>query len=177
MTKPDSISHQSDETYHTIALAMINACSIVINHYRNTTVRIKQTDIAISIGKGFDTHFQCFENQKTKQEKYVITFGINAIIDKLNPHQSKITWTTTEEISSGRYMEGNLSPLNIIVHTVMHECAHLIRYASQPNSINDNGHDNEFHKTLAMMYYHNMDKVISRELTATQQLADFFGII
>lgn len=85
---------------------------------------------------------------KQLSQGYVITYGRQMVGDKFSAEDCQ-GWLTGREIMERGYFDGQLSPVNLLTHTLCHEFAHILQFLGEPGRrINQRSHTARFYREL-----------------------------
>lgn len=110
--------------YRAIARLMCDTTDQVLwSHYRD---QLRQTRprayLECRTGAGRAT----YHRYDHRNQHHLITYGTRMVMAKHNP-ETAANWLSAREIHSRRYFDGELSVLNLLAHTCLHEFAHLLQ--------------------------------------------------
>lgn len=113
--------------------------------------------ITFRVGNGLKTY--C----RRSGQDYAITYGMEMVARKMESKSQCSQWTTGNEILKRNYFDGDLTIQNILVHTCLHEYAHLIQFVSDKYR-KGSVHNSDFYKILDRMYMRGIHILLKNAL-------------
>ena len=104
--------------------------------------------LLVKIGSGGRT----YHTLKRTNGKYthIVTYGKKMVLDKYDKERAK-NWTTGKEIVSRKYFNGDMTFLNLIAHTILHEMSHALQVIAGDRHYGS-VHNPEFYKWLTLLH-------------------------
>ena len=113
-------------------------------------------EFSTRVGAGNATYHRCVDH------RHEITYGVGMIRSK-HSDQNISSWTTGREIIQRQYYGGNLSLLNALSHTCLHEFGHLIQVITGKRTAGS-VHNEAFYAILDRLHASEVASLVRHEL-------------
>lgn len=120
-------------------------CDSVLNVLKQEVSTNRKLSVRVGSGKKTYHSFYPLEN------KSEITFGVKMILSKQSCINMAKRWRSAREISQFNFFKGEISFKNLIIHTIIHEFAHLIQ-TERGERLHKSVHNTAFYSILKELY-------------------------